>query len=408
MSYQATTSYLCSSGSTSFLYNGTSSDLQTIIDTYNTINWYANDADTGIITNILVTGASVINGETSISGDKDFTDGDNYYFTPGPCVTTSSNGSTDSVPLIGDITYVQVGWYMHGVGDTNTPEFLNAVVTNVDTSMYNVISVSKSVQFTSGNAYYFTRLPIPILPIAAAGNQGDFTNNSFVEYCQANWYAQSATLFNVQVDESIYDNGTGVWIIRLHNTNLTNYQFSTTEPVYFTPTLICFKEGSKILSLINGIDTYVKIEELNIGDLVKTYLHDYKKIVKIGKSKLNNLGDNARIKDRLYKYTKEQYPELIEDLVITGGHSILVDELTEEQKEKTKKYWKIFHKTDDKYRLLSVVDDNSIPYEEDGVFNIYHISLENDNENANYGIYANGLLVESCPIRFIKNMILTE
>jgi BspA type Leucine rich repeat region (6 copies) len=177
------------------------------------------------------------------------------------------------------------------------------------------------------------------------------------------------------------------------------------------PNIICFKENSKILSLVEDCETEIEIQNIKIGDLVKTHLHGYKKVIITGQGKICNSGDDNRIKDRLYKYTKENYPELTEDLVITGGHSILVDELSEEQKERTKEYWKIFHKTDDKYRLLSVVDEKSIPYEQSGTFNIYHIVLEHVDETANYGIYANGLLVESCTERSLKktkNMTLTE
>jgi hypothetical protein len=36
--------------------------------------------------------------------------------------------------------------------------------------------------------------------------------------------------------------------------------------------------------------------------------------------------------------------------------------------------------------------------------NIYHIALENDDPYMNYGIYANGLLVESCSKRYLKEL----
>jgi len=59
--------------------------------------------------------------------------------------------------------------------------------------------------------------------------------------------------------------------------------------------------------------------------------------------------------------------------------------------------------TDDMYRLPVYLDNNSDIYtEEYGDINVYHIAL-GDNENRNYGIFANGLLVESCFINRIKN-----
>jgi hypothetical protein len=35
---------------------------------------------------------------------------------------------------------------------------------------------------------------------------------------------------------------------------------------------------------------------------------------------------------------------------------------------------------------------------------IWHIALENDDYYMNYGIYANGLLVESCSKRYLKEL----
>jgi hypothetical protein len=60
--------------------------------------------------------------------------------------------------------------------------------------------------------------------------------------------------------------------------------------------------------------------------------------------------------------------------------------------------------TDDKYRLLAHIDERAIPYEVEGKHNIYHIALENENIYYNYGIYANGLLVESCSIRYLTEL----
>ena len=47
-------------------------------------------------------------------------------------------------------------------------------------------------------------------------------------------------------------------------------------------------------------------------------------------------------------------------------------------------------------KLLSFIDENSEIYEKKGLYNIYHFALETDNEKQCFGIYANGLLVESC------------
>ncbi len=52
--------------------------------------------------------------------------------------------------------------------------------------------------------------------------------------------------------------------------------------------------------------------------------------------------------------------------------------------------------TDNFYRLPACADLKTIVYEKPGNYIIYHLALENDEKLYNYGIYANGLLVESC------------
>ena len=88
---------------------------------------------------------------------------------------------------------------------------------------------------------------------------------------------------------------------------------------------------------------------------------------------------------------------ITEDLVITGCHSILVDEfVSQEQKSKTIESNGDIYITDNKYRLPVWLDDRASVYNPEEVLTIYHIALENNDYYMNYGIYANGLLVESC------------
>ena len=111
------------------------------------------------------------------------------------------------------------------------------------------------------------------------------------------------------------------------------------------------------------------------------------------------------IKDQLYKCNNKNYPEISEDLVITGCHSILIDNfINDEQMEKAISINGYLCITDNKYRLPACVDERSIIYEEKGLFNIYHIALDNDDYYMNYGVYANGLLVETCSKRYLKEL----
>lgn len=164
---------------------------------------------------------------------------------------------------------------------------------------------------------------------------------------------------------------------------------------------VCFKEDTKILT----DKGYVSIQELRKGDLVKTACNDYVPINMIGTKQINHTSEQERIKDQLYICTSKNYPEIFEDLVITGCHSILVDQFkNEEQKEMTRNFFNDIFITDNKYRLPACLDERTIVYERPGVYNIYHIALDNDNYYYNYGIYANGLLVESCSKRYMKEL----
>jgi len=174
----------------------------------------------------------------------------------------------------------------------------------------------------------------------------------------------------------------------------------------------CFLEGTKILSIINGEEKYVPIETLRKGDLIKTSKSGNKPIAMIGFSKMEHYAEANRIKDQLYKCSQNEYPELFEDLIITGCHSILVDKFTsDQQKAETIKINGKIYVTDNKYRLPACVDARASVYELPGTYTIYHLALENDDYYMNYGIYSNGLLVETCSKRFIKeisNIILIE
>ena len=170
----------------------------------------------------------------------------------------------------------------------------------------------------------------------------------------------------------------------------------------YTTQYACFKEGTKILT----DQGYRLIQDLRKGDLVKTLLHGFKPIDLIGKRDIFHSASKERIKDQLYKCTRRQYPEVFADLIITGCHCILVSNfISEEEREKSFEVngGDVFI-TDEKYRLPACVDEKTQVYEIEGTHTIYHLALENENYYKNYGIYANGLLVESCSKRYLKEL----
>jgi hypothetical protein len=128
----------------------------------------------------------------------------------------------------------------------------------------------------------------------------------------------------------------------------------------------------------------------------------------IGKKEIYHSASKERIKNQLYQCSKDKYPELLEPLVLTGCHSILVENSTSivdaEQIEKVIAVNGGIYLTEDKLRLPACVDERTSVFPNTGTYTIYHLALENDDYYMNYGIYANGLLVETCSKRYLKEL----
>jgi hypothetical protein len=184
-------------------------------------------------------------------------------------------------------------------------------------------------------------------------------------------------------------------------TNWAGYAQRFTYYLYASQA-VCFLEGTQILCLKDDVETYMPIETMRAGTLVKTRLDGYKKVELIGKNVIVNPGHSDRIEARLYKLSPSQYSELHEDLFITGAHAVLVETITDKQREElTKQAGKIFI-TDKKYRLMAMFDERAEPWASEGTYTIWHFALEHTNIVMNYGVYANGLLVETCSINTMQ------
>jgi len=193
------------------------------------------------------------------------------------------------------------------------------------------------------------------------------------------------------------------------NNMTSNGNYSLATIIYAGPYPIprCFKDGTYILCKTIQNDQerleQLKVQDLKVGTLVKTKYDGFKPIVKIISSVIKNNpnykhGTNPYNKDQLYTCSVNRFDDLFEDLVITGSHSILVFPITDKQKEDICGLLGELYVTDHKYRLPACLDERCVVYPEEGDFTIYHFALEKECKLSNYGVFANGLLVETASI----------
>ena len=130
--------------------------------------------------------------------------------------------------------------------------------------------------------------------------------------------------------------------------------------------------------------------------LVKTAHDGYKAVKLIGHRAMAHSGE--RDKNSLYLCSKAAYPELTADLTLTGCHAILVDDITEVQRAGLISTLDRIFVTDQKYRLPACVDERATVVPTAGTFTVWHFALEHHDIKMNYGVYAQGLLVETSPI----------
>jgi hypothetical protein len=178
--------------------------------------------------------------------------------------------------------------------------------------------------------------------------------------------------------------------------------YESASPAYTSDTS-CFNEGTKILCLNKNLEEeYIAVENLRKGDFVKSYKHGYRRIDLIGKN--NMINNPNKFTDCMFKMVKTDENNLIEDLIVTGGHSILVDDLGEYKEESEKIFIKL-QTIDDKYLLLAGISKDFIKLEDTNVYTTYyHFILENNgNDDERFGVWANGVLTETPSKRYFTH-----
>jgi hypothetical protein len=163
----------------------------------------------------------------------------------------------------------------------------------------------------------------------------------------------------------------------------------------------CFNEGTKILSLNKQLEEeYISIENLRKGDLVKSYKHGYRKVDLIGKNVMIN--NPELFTSCMYKMEKTDENGLLEDLIITGGHSLLVDDLGSFKEENDKLFSGETLRIDDKYLLLAGVSSDFVKLDNTDKYTYYHFVLENNGDDEErFGVWANGVLTETPSKNFL-------
>ena len=173
-----------------------------------------------------------------------------------------------------------------------------------------------------------------------------------------------------------------------------NYTIYTDHPTFSNVSVACYAIGTKLLCLASNLeDVYMPIEQLSTNSIVKTYKHGYRKVKYLHSGVVFN--DPDVWCHCMYRLPKTD--TMIDDLIVTGGHSILTTELTPTEQLRQAILWNNEeYFIDDKILLLASASDKFQKIEEKKFFKYYHLTLENsDLEFRRFGIYANGVLSET-------------
>jgi hypothetical protein len=338
-----------------------------------------------------------------------------YGVTPRP--SASSNGN-----IADSLEYRKVYTYnLYGSVNSSRPSRRNSNLMTFDTCYNLYITTENSGVYKYNAGFQPTDTPIQIIPFT--------TCYSNILYSQTHnlLYIYNANTMNIDlftttgelVVKSYLSPESAAYDGRSDNscTGYTSMTFDKNNNFYYVRDegigsiiwkinkTVCFKKDTQILTL----QGYKRIQDLKKGDLVKTLKHEFVPIYKIGFSETHHPCNlEERVKDQLYKCSPDNYPEVFEDLILTGCHSILVDTFeSKEQEDKSVELNGDLYVTDDKYRLPVCLDERATVYDVSGNHTIYHMALENDDYYMNYGIYANGLLVESTSKRFMDTIKMT-
>jgi hypothetical protein len=268
--------------------------------------------------------------------------------------------------------------------------FLVNSTTNAITAFYNNNAPSTNILLTTGNTngadYIYS--------------SGNFSSNGTTissistavdtEYGASGWLiyydnATSTTLFQ-------YKNASNAWVsVPSSATTFSIMEVLDNQPPNNVP---CFNQGTKILCLNkDSVEEYVPVENLRKGDLVKTYLHGYKKIKAIGVNRFVN--DPSTYRKCMYLMKKEKNAGLIEDLTVTGDHSILVDNMSFPERMELRRRFAREERIGSKKLVMSSISSKFEKKTDVSEYTYYHFCVEDDKGiHRKFGVWSNGILSE--------------
>ena len=339
-----------------------------------------NSLDSGVTWNIRATYALITSPNLSLSGSNAIYIGENAL--GGVIKYSTDNGTTWNDP-------------------TTTPSLTNNIPRRVSISGSFGITGGKNgfdsfIWWTtdSGNNWTASSLSVinlrNFISISESGVIGlaainTFGPNGYLYYStdQGATWSLSLTLIGNNINDAELSGYLGI--------------AGTSNGIYYSSSPLCYEKNTLILVIENEEEIYKKVSELKVGDLVKTYKNGNKKIKLIRSFNYKPLNKED---DLHYLYKMKDH-----DVILTAGHSILVDELTEQEQLNNDKY-NFKNTIEDKKLLLACSSDKFERIEDDLEYELWHFALENDDVSANYGVYINdGVLSESCSEKVLLLML---
>ncbi len=189
---------------------------------------------------------------------------------------------------------------------------------------------------------------------------------------------------------------------------------NTTGSVVGAPVALniaCFLESTLICKWdpVQREEAWVAVETLKKGDFIKTSCSGYKRIQMLGRRRIHNAGPrNTNLDNQMHVFrvslAENREAGLFADLYVTGNHCVLRKTMAPELRRKVTEVMGDVYITEESYRVPACVDLGAEKWDHSGEVTVWHFALENTNRLWNYGVYANGLLVESSSLRYMEEL----